>query len=145
MPIIKLRRGQKLCKNCEQPNASRQRECKWCGTAFISKNTPLRGEIKEWQSLVQGDLFRVVNGSGPYYTLKTDSEDGVEGEKMSMGHRGSYKVDRVIEKGIISFGISRKNRGMAFIYMGEDKVSKATNVYHTPHRIIKIKTRPKRL
>ena len=44
MHKIKLQRGQKLCKNCEQPNASRQRECKWCGTAFISKNTKLKGE-----------------------------------------------------------------------------------------------------
>ena len=145
MSTIKLQRGQKLCKNCEQPNASRQRECKWCGTAFVSKNTPLKGEIKDWKSLSKGALCRVVNGSGPYYLLTADSEEGREGEKMPMGHRGSYQIDKVVEEGIISFGISRKNRGMAFIYMGEDKVSKATNVYHTPHRIIKIKTRPKRL
>ena len=95
MPKIKLQRGQKLCKNCEQPNASRQRECKWCGTAFISKNTKLRGEIKEWKMLEKGDCFRVVNGSGPYYTLARDCEDGDAGEKVSMGHRGSYKVDKI--------------------------------------------------
>jgi len=145
MPTIKLKRGQKLCKNCEQPNASRQRECKWCGTAFVSKNTPLKGEIKDWRSLEKRDCFRVVNGSGPYYTVNVDSDDSREGEKVSMGHRGSYIVDRVVEKGIISFGISKKNRGMAFIYMGEEKLSNLTNVYHTPHRIIKIKTRFKKL
>ena len=95
MPKIKLQRGQKLCKNCEQPNASRQRECKWCGTAFISMNT--------------------------------------------------NKVDQVIDKGIIAFGISRKNRGMAFIYMGKESFDKKTGIYRSPHRIIRLKTRPSRL
>ena len=35
MSAIKLKRGQKLCKNCEQPNASRQRECKWLSLIHI--------------------------------------------------------------------------------------------------------------
>ena len=145
MPKIKLQRGQKLCKNCEQPNASRQRECKWCGTAFISKNTKLRGEIKEWKMLEKGDCFRVVNGSGPYYTLARDCEDGDAGEKVSMGHRGSYKVDKILDEGILAFGISRKNSGMAFIYMGKDGIHRKTAIYRCPHRIIQLKTRPQRL
>ena len=145
MSTIKLSRGQKLCKNCEQPNASRQRECKWCGTAFISKNTKLKGEIKEWKTLEKGDHFRVVNGSGPYYLLVRDCEDGDAGQKVSMGHRGSYKVDQIVDTGIISFGISRKNRRMAFVYMGKEGVDKKTGIYRCPHRIIKLKTRPGRL
>ena len=145
MPKIKLQRGQKLCKNCEQPNASRQRECKWCGTAFISKNTKLKDEIKDWRSLERGQHFRVVNGSGPYYVLVRDCEDGDAGEKVSMGHRGSYKVDKILDTGIISFGISRKNRGMAFIYMGEQGLDNKTGIHRTAHRIIKLKTRPPRL
>ncbi len=145
MHKIKLERGQKLCKNCEQPNASRQRECKWCGTAFISKNTKLKGEIKEWTMLEKGDCFRVVNGSGPYYTLVKDCEDGNAGEKVSMGHRGSYKVDKIVDKGIISFGISRKNRGMAFIYMGKESFDSKTGIHRSPHRIVKLKKRPQRL
>ena len=145
MHKIKLQRGQKLCKNCEQPNASRQRECKWCGTAFISKNTKLKGEIKEWRSLEKGDCFRVVNGSGPYYTLAQDGEDGKAGEKVSMGHRGSYKVDKILDVGILSFGISKKNKGMAFIYMGKDGLERKTGIHRCSHRIIKLKTRPSRL
>ena len=62
-----------------------------------------------------------------------------------MGHRGSYKVDQVIDKGIIAFGISRKNRGMAFIYMGKESFDKKTGIYRSPHRIIRLKTRPSRL
>ena len=145
MHKIKLQRGQKLCKNCEQPNASRHRDCKWCGTAFISKNSKLKGEIKEWIELDRGDSFRVVNASGPYYVLVRDGEDGDAGEKVSMGHRGSYKVDQVIDKGIIAFGISRKNRGMAFIYMGEEGLDNKTGIHRAAHRIIKLKTRPPRL
>ena len=69
---MKLKRGQKLCKQCKSINAARQRVCTMCKATFQLKNKPIKNEIKDWESLQKGDTFRVVNGTGPYYILKRD-------------------------------------------------------------------------
>ena len=76
---MKLKRGQKLCKNCQAVNAARQRVCITCNKPFQLKNTPIKHEIKDWQNLQKGDTFRVVNGTGSYYVLKRDCSEGEEG------------------------------------------------------------------
>ena len=51
---MKLKRGQKLCKNCQAVNAARQRVCITCNKPFQLKNTPIKHEIKDWQNLQKG-------------------------------------------------------------------------------------------
>ena len=61
---MKLKRGQKICKKCNAICAARSRICKECGAAFISKNTPIKNEVKDWKSLEKGDWLKVVQGTG---------------------------------------------------------------------------------
>ena len=97
---MKLGRGQKRCNKCQTVNAARQRVCVYCRQEFVMKNIPLKHEIKDWKVLEKGDAFRVINGTGPYYVLKTDSHEGREGEKLFIGCRGKYIVDNVVAQGI---------------------------------------------
>ena len=57
---IKLKRGQKLCKSCGAICASRSSFCKTSNKPFISKNTPIKNEIKDWESLEKGVRFKVI-------------------------------------------------------------------------------------
>ena len=92
---MKLKRGQKLCKNCQSVNAARQRVCIDCGKAFQLKNTPIKNEIKDWKSLEKGETFRVINGTGSYYLLTRDCGEGEKGEKLFVGPNGKYEVKKI--------------------------------------------------
>ena len=143
----KLSRGQKLCKNCKGVNASRQRVCKHCDTPFVLKNTPIKGEIKDWRLLEKGTLIKVIQGTGPYFISKRDSEDGLAGEKICMGNTGVYKVVGLDNTGIVVYGAALKNAGYSYIYMGPSRKSNTTGTYLEPHRIkllTKIKKRKRK-
>jgi hypothetical protein len=140
---VKLQRGQKLCPHCEEINASRQRVCKYCDREFISKNTPIKGEVKDWQQLEKGTFIKVVQGTGPYYISKRDSEDSRAGERICMGITGVYNVVGVSEKGILAYGASLKNGGFTFIYMGPSTLSTVTGTYLEAHRIKRVKRKKK--
>ena len=132
---VKLNRGQKLCNSCQSVNAARQRVCKQCGHQFISKNTPISGEIKDWKSLQKGTLIKVIQGTGPYFISKKDSDEGLAGEKICMGNTGVYKVVGVDDKGIIVYGGSPKNSGFTYLYMGNARISQTTGTYLEAYRI----------
>lgn len=141
---IKLQRGQKLCKECDTVNAARQRVCKGCGHEFISKNTPISGEVKDWESLEKGTLIKVIQGTGPYFISKRDTEFSFVGERICMGDTGVFKVVGLGKDGIIVYGATRKNSGYSYLYMGPPKKSKNTGTYLEPYRIkyVKIKKSP---
>ena len=61
---VKLRRGQKLCKHCGAVNAARSTKCNTCGKFFISKNTPIKNEVKDWKELEQGQHIKIIQGNG---------------------------------------------------------------------------------
>lgn len=137
----KLNRGQKLCPSCKEINASRQRICKHCGNEFISKNTPIKNEVKNWRELEIGSYIKVVQGTGPYYIASRDSEDGIAGEKICMGSTGVFKVAGIADEGIQAYGASDKDTGYTFLYMGEPKRSKITGTYLEPYRLKHVKLR----
>jgi hypothetical protein len=145
LEIVKLKRGQKLCKSCGYINAARSGACKDCKKPFVLKNSPIKNEIKDWKSLSVGDTFKVVQGTGPYYICKQDSEDGIAGEKIYMGARGVYKVIEVRHTGILVYGATKKNSGYDFVYMGEDqKSSISTKIIRKAHRIVRTPNKRKR-
>ena len=141
---MKLRRGQKLCKKCDSINAARSRACNTCGVIFISKNTPIKNEIKDWSSLQKGEFFRVVQGTGPYFVCTRVSEELEVGDKIYMGCKGKYELVRVMGNGLLCKGIGKKSCGLEFLYMGNKEVSKKTGIIKEPHRLIKIKHRKRK-
>ena len=142
---VKLKRGQKQCKSCGAICASRSSVCKVCKKPFICKNTPVKNEIKDWKSLLKGDTFKVIQGTGPYYICSRDSEEGQRGEKIYMGARGVYRVVEVKPTGILVYGIGKKNSGYDFVYMGdEETICGSTGIVRKAHRIVRTPNKRKR-
>ena len=142
---VKLKRGQKQCKSCGAICASRSSVCKVCKKPFICKNTPVKNEIKDWKSLLKGDTFKVIQGTGPYYICSRDSEEGQRGEKIYMGARGVYRVVEVKPTGILVYGIGKKNSGYDFVYMGdEETICGSTGIVSKAHRIVRTPNKRKR-
>ena len=140
---MKLKRGQKLCKNCQTINAARQRICIECKKPFQLKNTPIKNEIKDWKSLQKGDAFRVINGTGSYYILKRDCSEGQEGDKLFIGSKGKYIVKGIEYNGIRACSISPSGSfSHEFVYMGKNMFCKELSIHKRAHRIVKIKHRP---
>ena len=131
-----LKRGQKLCKECKQVNAARQRICKWCGTKFALTNKKMRGEITNWKDLQKGEVVRVINGTGPYYVFTRDCSEGNEGDRISLGAKGSYIVHEIDQDGIHCYGASHRNSGFTFVYMGKEEFRESTNIHRRPHRLV---------
>ena len=142
---VKLKRGQKQCKSCGAICASRSSVCKVCKKPFICKNTPVKNEIKDWKSLLKGDTFKVIQGTGPYYICSRDSEEGQRGEKIYMGARGVYRVVEVKPTGILVYGIGKNNSGYDFVYMGdEETICGSTGIVRKAHRIVRTPNKRKR-
>ena len=141
---MKLKRGQKLCKNCQAINAARQRVCIECKKTFKLKNTPIKNEIKDWKSLQKGDIFRVINGTGSYYVLKRDCSEGQVGEKLLIGSKGKYIVKGIEDNGICAWSISPPGSFSSheFVYMGKDMFCEDLSIHKRAHRIVKIKHKP---
>lgn len=137
---MKLKRGQKLCKNCNGINGARAYICKHCNTEFATavqgKNKFKKKKVKkfetvDWKSLSAGDKIKVIGRSGTYYINS-------EGDKMYMSDPGIYIIQRVDSKGLVVYG---KDGGFGYIYMGTEEPSKEVpNMYRSPHKIVKINT-----
>ena len=140
---MKLKRGQKLCKQCKSINAARQRICIECKKPFQLKNTPIKNEIKDWKNLQKGDAFRVINGTGPYYILTRNCSEGEKGDRIFMGAKGKYIVKEISEYGIHAWSKTSRGSYYEFVYMGKDRYEQALNIHKRAHRIIKIKYKDK--
>jgi hypothetical protein len=140
---MKLKRGQKLCKNCNGINGARSHVCKHCNSEFIKKEngdvvtkTKRRKKrfkkfstIENWQELTSGELIKVVRGYGSYYV-------NGDGEKQYLADGGVYSIISVDTKGLVVHG---RDGGFGYIYMGpEEKSETLPNVYRSPHKIIKV-------
>lgn len=142
---MKLKRGQKLCKNCNGINGARSHVCKHCGHEFkagaIAKNKPAKTrkpkkyeEISDWKSLQSGDKIKVVGRSGNYYV-------NPNGERQYLTDAGIYTIKDIDERGIHVY-----NGGYGYIYMGPEVPSQVIpNMYRSPHKIVKanIPTHPR--
>ena len=138
---MKLKRGQKLCKHCGAVNAARSSRCNTCEKPFISKNTPIKNEVKDWEGLKKGDWLRVIQGTGPYFTCKRQTDEASVGDKIYMGCKGKYEVISIDRKGLLCKALGRKNCGVEFVYMGERNFCEYTDITKEPHRIVKLRTR----
>lgn len=139
---MKLKRGQKLCKNCNNINGARAYVCKHCNTEFATaaqgknKFKKFKKKIKkfqdvDWKALEKGDRIKVIGRSGTYYINS-------EGEKMYMSDPGIYIVQKVDHSGLVVYG---KDGGFGYIYMGIEEQSKdVPNMYRCPHKIVKVNT-----
>ena len=141
----KLKRGQKLCKNCNTINGVRSYNCKSCNSPFSMnkprKNTPLnntarinRNLIVDYTTLSKGDKIKVLKGSGSYYIAEN-------GEKQYLGNKGIFTVDRLVGNGIIA---ASKFGATEFLYMGQEEQSSIMdNIIRSPYKIVlvsKVKT-----
>lgn len=135
----KLERGQKKCPKCKKVNASRQRVCKHCSFEFISKNIPVKSEVKNWKELEIGSYIKIIQGTGPYFIAKRENDECKVGERICMGDTGVFKVIKIDKNGIVAFGATNKNAGYTYLYMGKAKYSEITGIFSEPYRIKKVK------
>ena len=133
---MKLKRGQKLCKNCNTINGVRSYNCKQCNHAFTMNKTPKSIKkvrlVINHKDLQRGDAIKVIGHSGPYYI--DDS-----GAKTYITNKGKYKVSEVHENGILVFNEYGANE---FLYMGPEQPSpQIPNLIRSPHKIVITKSR----
>jgi len=135
---MKLKRGQKLCKNCNKINGARSHVCKHCNTEFVigksksgkvKNKKPKQYEEVDWKTLQKGDKIKVVGRSGNYYLEST-------GEKTYLNDRGIYTVQQQDSTGLIVYS---SDGGFGYIYMGpEEQSTILDNMYRSPHKIQKV-------
>ena len=132
----KIKRGQKRCLNCNHVNGVRAFNCKSCGLAFSMKkprktlNSKGRGLVVDFKTLCKGDSIKVLKGSGPYHTSPT-------GERNYIGSKGKYKVDQVMEDGIMAVTSTGTHE---FLYMGPVVQSTSLDtITRAPHKVILLK------
>lgn len=134
---MKLKRGQKLCKNCNKINGARAYVCKYCNVGFdirnkktgIVKKKKKQFEDVDWKSLQNGDNIKVIGRSGNYY-INSD------GERTYLCDAGIYTIHDKDDSGLIVYG---RNGGFGYIYMGEEKPHHdIPNMYRSPHKIVKV-------
>jgi hypothetical protein len=136
--IMKLKRGQKLCKNCNKINGARAHVCKHCNTDFevrskngkvVKKKKVKKYEPIDWEALQKGDRIKVIGRSGNYHINQS-------GEKTYLSDPGIYTVQSIDNNGILVYG---NDNGFGYIYMGEEKPHKEIpNMYRSPHKIVKV-------
>jgi hypothetical protein len=137
---MKLKRGQKLCKNCNNTSGARAHVCKHCGHEFVANNKAVTCKVKKkkvkkfeeisnWKELKRGDRIKVIGRSGNYYL-------GENGDKQYLTDAGVYTVQDIDLLGLHVYG-----GGYGYIYMGPEKRSDAIpNMYRSPHKIVKVNT-----
>lgn len=139
---MKAKRGQKACKSCDEINGARAYTCKKCGEPFKMKNGAIKYSkkpIQDWESLEEGDCIRVLSRSGDYYYKEN-------GDKVHWTSAGKYRVKAITvdtdgnNNGISCFGLTNRNAGYQWLYMGKEKPSKESpRQFHSPHRVVRIK------
>lgn len=131
MSIVKKKRGQKTCVECDAINGVRAFVCKECGSEFKMKKGRIRPHnvlVEDHTTLERGDIIKVVGNSGPYYTEEN-------GEKTYLVDRGSYTVVRTYADGIQVTGES----GHGYLYMGKTCPSKLVDsITQAPCKVQKV-------
>lgn len=136
---MKLKRGQKLCKNCNQINGARAHTCKHCNHEFVPASITKKNKFKtkrpkkyeeiDWKDLSTGDTIKVIGRSGNYYVNSM-------GERMYMSDAGVYTVRSKDSNGLIVYS---SDGGYGYIYMGPEIQSDLMdNMYRSPHKIVKV-------
>jgi hypothetical protein len=139
METVKPKRGQKLCKNCNNINGARAHTCKHCNYEFVAATPKSKFKKKKktkkylkinWKDLQPGDRIKVFKSGGNYYLNDL-------GEKVYMSRPGIYTIQSHDDNGLIVY--SNKHGGFGYIYMGEETQSNVVqNLYRAEHKIAKL-------
>ncbi len=136
---MKVKRGQKLCKKCNQCCGARAKICKHCNEPFEVRTDPAvrmrrihnkrkrKGlkEVTNWKELRQGQEIHYNGRSGEYWL-------NADGTKDYVTDKGVYKVVTVLEKGFGAYG----KKGYTFFNM-TNGVSKISSMLHnSPYKIL---------
>jgi len=136
---MKVKRGQKLCKNCNQVNGARAHTCKFCNFEFVPASITKKNKFRtkkakkfeevDWNTLERGDRIKVIGRSGNYYINDM-------GERSYLSDPGVYTIQSKDSNGLVVYST---NCGYGYIYMGEEKQSDLIdNMYRSPHKIVKV-------
>ena len=136
------KRGQKVCKTCDQVNGARAYTCKKCGEPFKMKNGAIRygkKPIEDWTTLKEGDCIRVLSRSGDYYVKQN-------GDRYHWTKSGKYVVKELTfdeksgNNGISVYGLTNRNSGYHWLYMGKERRETNSDIcFKAPHRVVRIK------
>ena len=131
---MKLKRGQKLCKHCNNINGARARVCKHCNNEFEVRGDPLKKIKKkrnknlisiDWKTLNTGDEIYFRGRSGTYLINH-------DGTKDYTTDKGVYRVVDIKDNGFLAYG----KKGNTFFYMGPERQCKwLSTLYNAPHKI----------
>ena len=131
---MKLKRGQKLCKHCNNINGARARVCKHCNNEFEVRGDLLTKIKKkrnknlisiDWKTLNTGDEIYFRGRSGTYIVNH-------DGTKDYTTDKGVYRVVDIKDNGFLAYG----KKGNTFFYMGTERQCKwLSTLYNAPHKI----------
>jgi hypothetical protein len=140
-PKKKRGKPEKNCPECNFVNHARSSNCKSCDyTFYVRKKDKQELLAENWRDLKQGDVIKCIAGHGTYYLSKQS------GEKIRLGHKGTFEVVEIHYKNSRSCGIwGRKIRGRVkeyvreYIYMGESYYNEELCHHNESHKIKVIK------
>ena len=128
---MKLKRGQKLCKECGETSGARAKVCKHCGAPFEVRTDPTvrmkrKGLVEaDWRELKPGQEIHFNGRSGAYW-LNGD------GTKEYTTDKGVYKVVTILDKGFGAYG----KKGYTFFDMSTGQSSMIPMLYNSPYKIM---------
>ena len=136
---MKLKRGQKLCKECGETSGARAKVCKHCGAPFEVRTDPavrmkrLRAkakrkglvEVSDWTQLKPGQEIHYNGRSGEYW-LNGD------GTKEYTTDKGVYKIVNVLDKGFGAYG----KKGYTFFDMSTGVSKVSPYLHNSPYKIL---------
>ena len=136
---MKLKRGQKLCKECGETSGARAKVCKHCGAPFEVRTDPTvrmkrvrakakrKGlvEVSDWTELKPGQEIYFNGRSGAYW-LNGD------GTKEYTTDKGVYKIVNVLDKGFGAYG----KKGYTFFDMSTGQSSMIPMLWNSPYKIL---------
>ena len=136
---MKLKRGQKLCKECGETSGARAKVCKHCGAPFEVRTDPTvrmkrvrakakrKGlvEVSDWTLLKPGQEIYFHGRSGAYW-LNGD------GTKEYTTDKGVYKIVNILDKGFGAYG----KKGYTFFDMSTGQSSMIPMLWNSPYKIL---------
>ena len=135
---MNVKRGQKLCKHCNNVCGARSKVCKHCNKEFEVRTDPnvrmkrIRNkaakksliEITEWKKLQPGQNIYFNGRSGAYW-LNGD------GTKDYTTDKGVYRIVQVMDKGFGAYG----RKGYTFFDMTNNRSTISSMLYNSPYKI----------
>ncbi len=136
---MKVKRGHKLCKKCNQTCGARAKVCQHCNEPFEVRTDPavrmrrIRNKqkrkglkpVENWRDLRQGQEIHYNGRSGEYWL-------NADGSKDYVTDKGVYKIVNVLDKGFGAYG----KKGYTFFNMTSGVSSISSMLYNSPYKIL---------